>query len=106
MNVEIDERDAQKIALKVAALLKEQFGGAGETNGIMDVEALASYLKVKADWLYKQVQYKSIPHFKAGKLVRFRKSEIDAWIAQRSLPVTRSVYPSLKSRRSQQEQHN
>lgn len=106
MKIELDEHDAQKIAIQVAALLKGQFEGKAELTDVMDVETLASYLRVKADWLYKQVQYKSIPHFKAGKLVRFRRSEIDAWIAKRSLPVTRTEYPMLKSRRSQQQQHN
>jgi excisionase family DNA binding protein len=98
LKFELDEHDTQKIAQQLATLLKGQFEGTfSESPEIMDVEALANYLSVKTDWLYKQVQHKSIPHFKAGKLVRFRRREIDSWIEKRSLPVTRSVSPKLKA---------
>lgn len=67
-------------------------------SAIMDVEELAAMLKVDKSWVYKQVQFKAIPHFHAGKYPRFKRKEIDAWIQEQSMPSTCSPYPKLKAR--------
>jgi len=67
-------------------------------NIIMDVEEVAELLRVDKSWVYKQVQFKSIPHFHAGKYPRFKRKEIDAWIQEQSLPSTCPPYPKLKVR--------
>jgi excisionase family DNA binding protein len=54
--------------------------GKREVDVIFDVEGLAQYLKVEPSWVYNQVSQKSLPYFKTGKYVRFRKKEIDVWI--------------------------
>ncbi len=38
------------------------------------------YLKVKRDWLYDRTVKGEIPHRKIGRLLRFRRSELDAWM--------------------------
>ena len=44
------------------------------------VEDVCKYLNVSRDTVYKWVQFKFIPHYKVGKLLRFHKDEIDQWI--------------------------
>ncbi len=51
-----------------------------EEDSVLTVEALAQYLRVDPGWVYKQVSLKTIPYFKNGKYVRFRKRDIDRWI--------------------------
>jgi excisionase family DNA binding protein len=98
MKLELESHDAQAIAQMVAELLKRDLAGIGTTpSDIMDVESLADYLKVSKDWVYKQVQYKTIPHFKAGKFPRFKRREVDDWIKQQSTPATKPAYPKLKA---------
>jgi excisionase family DNA binding protein len=46
-------------------------------NSCWDIKDLSHYLKVKIKTLYAMVQ--EIPHYRFGKLIRFKKSEIDAW---------------------------
>lgn len=43
-----------------------------------DISDLSLYLKVKVKTLYSMVQ--DIPHYRIGKLIRFKKQEIDAWL--------------------------
>ena len=42
-----------------------------------DIEDLSHYLNVKVKTIYSMVP--DIPHYRIGKLIRFKKSEIDAW---------------------------
>jgi excisionase family DNA binding protein len=50
---------------------------------LWDVKQVASYLKVSESWIYKLVSAKGIPFQRAGRLVRFRKEQIDSWLEQR-----------------------
>jgi len=47
-------------------------------NGYWDIRDLSNYLKVKIKTLYALVPV--IPHYRVGKLIRFRKEEIDSWM--------------------------
>lgn len=47
-------------------------------NGYWDIKDLSHYLKVKIKTLYAMVP--DIPHYRIGKLIRFRKQEIDSWM--------------------------
>jgi excisionase family DNA binding protein len=47
-------------------------------NGYWDIQDLSHYLKVKIKTLYALVPV--IPHYRVGKLIRFRKEEIDSWM--------------------------
>lgn len=99
MKLEIEQQDALAIAQHVADILTTQMGGVSSSScEILDVGELATMLKVAKSWVYKQVQYKSIPHFKVGKFPRFKRKEIEAWIIDQSLPSTKAAYPKLKSR--------
>ena len=46
----------------------------------LTVKELSSYLKIKDKTLYYLVNRGSIPHYRIGKLVRFKQAEIDAWM--------------------------
>lgn len=66
---------------------------------LWDIKALSAYLSIKRSTLYAHIQ--EIPHYKINRLVRFRKEEIDAWLAgQHHDPITvtaqaRSVLTAL-----------
>ncbi len=98
MRVELEEADIQAIATAVLKMLKPSLAEmkVKEPDELMDVKSLAEYLEVKPSWIYKQVQYKSIPHFHAGKYPRFKRSEIDKWISDNTTPAITAPYPRLK----------
>ena len=51
---------------------------------LWDTPQLAAYLNVKESTIRYWVHVKYIPHIKFQSLVRFRKTDIDAWLDQRT----------------------
>ncbi len=52
------------------------------TNEIMNLEQLAKYVNQSKSAMYKQTANRTIPFYKNGKRVYFKKSEIDAWLTK------------------------
>ena len=44
----------------------------------LTIRQVADYLSIKTSSLYSKIA--EIPHYRIGRLLRFRKGEIDAWI--------------------------
>ena len=44
----------------------------------LTIQQVADYLSIKPSSLYSKIA--EIPHYRIGRLLRFRKKEIDAWI--------------------------
>lgn len=87
MKIEIEPHDIQSIAERVIELLKPLLSSTEKYTGediVFTVETLAEYLKTDVSWVRKQVSAMTIPFFKAGKYVRFKKSAIDKWIKLQS----------------------
>lgn len=53
---------------------------------LMTVEEAAAYLGWAVGTLYNKVQAAEVPHKKLGRSVRFRRSELDAWVEQQAVP--------------------
>ena len=51
-----------------------------------DTPQIAGYLNVEESTILDWVQENYIPHIKFQNLVRFRKTEIDAWLDKRAAP--------------------
>ncbi len=51
-----------------------------EISGYLGIQRLSQYLDIKVSTLYSLVEAKEIPHYRIGRLVRFRKAEIDIWM--------------------------
>ena len=49
----------------------------------MTIDEVADYLSVKKGTIYGWTHMEFIPHIKLGKSLRFRESDIDAWIEKR-----------------------
>jgi excisionase family DNA binding protein len=49
-------------------------------NGFSRISEISEYLNLKPSTIYAMVAEKRIPHFRIGRLVRFKKSEIDLWM--------------------------
>jgi len=85
------------IADEVAALLKPMLVSEPEIQDpIFTQEQLAVYLQVTERWVYERTRFNEIPFFKAGRLNRFRKSEIDRWIQGQSSPATAPAPSRIK----------
>ncbi len=45
------------------------------------VASLARVLGVPASWVYERTAKGEIPHYRVGRYVRFRLSEVERWLA-------------------------
>jgi hypothetical protein len=58
----------------IRAIVREELG---RVNGeLLDVEGLASALKVPVSWVYEQSRTGKIPTVRIGKYVRFRLNDV------------------------------
>lgn len=73
-----EEEDIQVIAEKITEHIKPLLGNTEKEEAIFDKKALSKYIHVDVSWIDKNLY--SLPHFKAGKYVRFRRIEVDKWI--------------------------
>jgi len=71
----------------------------------LDVKELSSYLRLKEKTIYHLVRQGLIPHYRIGKLIRFKREEIDQWMhSKRARPfefdkvVSSAVYSLSKGR--------
>lgn len=46
----------------------------------LSVEEIAGHLGVKRDTIYKWIERKKLPAHKVGRLWKFRRDEVDAWV--------------------------
>ena len=51
-------------------------------EGLMTTQDLARYLQCSMTTVRRWISRGEIPHIRLGKLVRFRRSEVDAWLTR------------------------
>jgi excisionase family DNA binding protein len=51
-----------------------------ERDEVLTVQEAAYYLKVTVNSMYQRVARREIRHLKMGRLLRFRKSDLDAFL--------------------------
>lgn len=56
------------------------------SQGFLNIQQIANYLGIKASTLYSLVEKSGIPHYRVGRLVRFKKSEVDEWMEGQKEP--------------------
>ncbi|UQI38945.1 methylation-associated defense system helix-turn-helix domain-containing protein MAD1 [Vreelandella venusta] len=60
------------------------------SDHILTVKDVASYLKLNERTVYRMATASKIPAFKVGTSWRFKKEEIDSWIAQQHNQISSS----------------
>ncbi|MHB8259994.1 MAG: helix-turn-helix domain-containing protein [Bacteroidia bacterium] len=49
---------------------------------ILDVKQAADFLRLKVTTLYEKTSEKTIPHFKKGNKLYFKRDELQAWVQE------------------------
>lgn len=64
----------------------------------LTLKQLASYLNLKEKTVYFLVAKGRIPHYRIGKLIRFRQDEVDSWMeTKKAKPVREQVDKAIRS---------
>jgi len=56
-----------------------------EKTGYVTIGKISDHLGIKEKTLYAMVSAGDIPHYRIGRLIRFKKDEIDAWMETRKV---------------------
>lgn len=74
----------EKILQEIKSLKDQIESLSLSTRDILSMDEAMTYLQVSRSYLYKLTSGKLIPHYKpSGKLIYFRKCELDEWILKR-----------------------
>ncbi|HBR17068.1 MAG TPA: hypothetical protein DD725_05600 [Deltaproteobacteria bacterium] len=68
------------------------------TKGLLDVEGLSEALNIPVSSIYKLTHLKQIPHVKIGKTVRFRESEVSAWLDSKTITPAGQPEPEIQTK--------
>jgi excisionase family DNA binding protein len=68
----------------------------GTSDGFISIDELADYLKVKKRTAYYLVETMQIPHYRIGRLIRFKLSEIEAWMETKKHEPVRLPYEKME----------
>lgn len=58
---------------------------------LMDVNELAEYLKLEKQTIYNWLHKKKISGIKVGRVWRFDKNAVDAWLRSRMVPANPDI---------------
>ncbi len=50
------------------------------TKEFLDIRDLSECLSIKKSTLYAMVENGELPHYKIGRLIRFKHNDVDAWM--------------------------
>lgn len=62
---------------------------AGQTDSVLTIDELASYLKIAKSTLYKLSQEGKVPGQKVGRHWRYHKEAVDGWLMNQHTVVSR-----------------
>lgn len=71
--------ELEQISERLRSLLSQE-------EQYLTIDGAAAFLKVARSRLYKFTMYKEIPYIKKGGILRFRKSDLVAWLESGSQP--------------------
>ena len=49
-------------------------------NSYLTIDELSQYLNLKTSTLYSMVENGELPHYRIGRLIRFKRTDVDQWM--------------------------
>lgn len=75
-------------------------------SSFLNVKEVSAYLALRTSKVYSLVEEKQIPHYRIGRQLRFRKSDIDEWIEKKREEVVDAIVEARRVTRSLQRRPN
>lgn len=74
-------------------------------NEYLKIEDISAYLNIKTKTLYAMVESGDIPHYRIGRLIRFKKEDVDLWMEAKKVmgsnPLCKPKRVFISSKRNQ-----
>lgn len=85
-----DEFKALLKELLIELLIEKKIGVKNE-DSLINVQEAAALLNLAVPTIYEKTSQKSIPHYKHGKKIMFKKSELLAWVEARRIKTIQEI---------------
>jgi excisionase family DNA binding protein len=72
---------------------------------LLTIVEVAAYLNIKQKTLYLKVESGEIPHYRIGRLIRFRLEEVDTWLMGCRSENRPAIKPQKTERRRKSSKH-
>ena len=73
------------------------------SSGFLKIQDIANHLGIKVSTLYSMVEQRRIPHYRIGRQIRFKRSEVDEWMEGQKEPAVEVKMEARKVIRSLQK---
>jgi excisionase family DNA binding protein len=54
-------------------------------NEYLKIDDISAYLNIKTKTLYALVESGDIPHYRIGRLIRFKREDVDLWMEEKKV---------------------
>lgn len=71
--------------------LKEERLASENNTNLLNIQEAAALLNLAVNTIYEKTSEKLIPHYKHGKKIMFKKSELLAWVESRKVKTIREI---------------
>ena len=61
----------------------------------LSVAELKAYIGLTKKTIYTYVSRRILPHYKRGRILRFRRTEIDSWLGEGKIETSQEYYDKL-----------
>lgn len=91
-------KDELKSLLKetIIETLNESGIGNKKDDNLMNIQEAAAMLNLAVATIYEKTSTKAIPHYKHGKKILFKKSELVAWVESRKVKSLQDIRREAK----------
>jgi excisionase family DNA binding protein len=78
-----------------------------DVKEVLNLDQAAEYVSLSKSAIYKKTSQRNIPHFKQGKKLYFKRSELDAWLTDLKVSTNEEIekeainYINMKRKRKQ-----
>jgi excisionase family DNA binding protein len=92
ITITIGSNEFKKLLKEVLAeVIQENQLPQREASNIMDIQEAAAFLNLALPTLYAKTSKRIIPHYKQGKKLLFKRSELVAWIESRQVKTAKET---------------
>lgn len=97
VKLEITKGDLEAFAQALLKQAQPRTDDSGHLKEILTVDEAAEFIGLAKQTLYSFTSRREIPHFKRGKGVRFRRTELERWMLENRRKTSNEIKAELKS---------
>lgn len=90
IHLSVDELE-QIIKRTIQDVLKQEIDALNNKNNLLNIQEAASLLNLAVATLYEKTSERTVPFYKHGKKIMFKKSELLAWVESRRVKTIREI---------------